>query len=82
MLIFTHVRVCVIRISSFVHAYPSILDVYLTPPPTYPQIELRHLGMASPVHPHVQPPARSASEIHYLCVIEEDDFHGVRKQRI
>lgn len=31
--------------------------------------------MAAPVHRYIHPPARSAGEIHYLCVIEEEDFH-------
>ena len=42
---------------------------------THTQIELQHLGMVSPVHPHVHPPATRTSEIHYLCVVEEEDFH-------
>ena len=47
----------------------------LTHNPPRTQIELHHLGMAAPVHRHVQPPARATGEIYYLCVIEEEDFH-------
>lgn len=31
--------------------------------------------MIAPVHPHLQPPTSQPSEIHYLCLLEEEDFH-------